>query len=524
MIAVEPPPHAALGGPAVEAGQVVVVQAEAAPHRLAGGEVEHLGGGEPRRGEVEQLGDHPEEGVRLAQRPVGEPHPDVGRALGALHVGPLLGEGRLHERREGLHVRAHHQDVARLQGRIVRQGVQDRVAHHLHLASAAVAGVDLQAPVGGVERHPLVGPAAERRPRRRPVGPHAGLEPGEQGAGLLVERPVVVEARPPAQHELHLARVPAPGAEQGVERHPGAAVVGAEPRPRALREGADALPQRGRGVEQEEVDLAVVGDGPEHVEVARRKARQAEERDALGELEDAGLLTQPPARVGQALRRARGAHPRAQPPPELGLPARAVRKGRIVAVGVVAGGPGAEHARPVDAVAVEQVGDVAHAREAPPGALGLLGGGAGPPPVQVGRQAREPRIAEVGVHHVEQRPHQALDQPRVTLAPDPGGGRQGVAHQPPGEREFDVRADPAGRGIAGTQARRERLGEPALDPARGDRDDLRGKRIPGRGLEQLRQPGDQTVRALRTVSVDHAGKGAGFWRWSLYTETVPATE
>ena len=104
-------------------------------------------------------------------------------------------------------------------------------------------------------RPPSGAPAAAGRPARRPGAGRAGCRPPRRAAGG--------RRGPPArQHELHLARVPPPGAEQGVERHPGAAVVGAEPRPRALREGADALPQRGRGVEQEEVDLAVSAMAP----------------------------------------------------------------------------------------------------------------------------------------------------------------------------------------------------------------------------------------------------------------------
>ena len=144
-------------------------------------------------------GHHAEHRVRLAQRPVGEPHPEVGRRArrppssdpSAAKVACTSGA------------------KVSTSGHITRMSRGSSVgssARACRIASrststwrrAAVAGVDLQAPVGGVERHALVGPAAQRRARRRPVGPHVGLEPGEQGAGRLVERPVVVDG-PPAR-------------------------------------------------------------------------------------------------------------------------------------------------------------------------------------------------------------------------------------------------------------------------------------------------------------------------------------
>jgi hypothetical protein len=76
---VEAPPDAALGDPVLEAGEVVVVEAEAPADRLAVGQVEHLRRGEPLLGEVDELGDEAQHRVRLAQGAVGETHPQVGR-------------------------------------------------------------------------------------------------------------------------------------------------------------------------------------------------------------------------------------------------------------------------------------------------------------------------------------------------------------------------------------------------------------------------------------------------------------
>jgi hypothetical protein len=45
-------------------------------------------------------------------------------------------------------------------------------------------------------------------------------------------------------------------------------------------------------VEQEEVDVAIGGERAEHVEVAGREPGQAEERQALRQLDEAGIFAQ----------------------------------------------------------------------------------------------------------------------------------------------------------------------------------------------------------------------------------------
>ena len=56
-------------------------------------------------------------------------------------------EACVQQRREGIDVRTHDQDVARLQRRITLQEVDEHITHHIDLAGCAVAGMDLQAPV-----------------------------------------------------------------------------------------------------------------------------------------------------------------------------------------------------------------------------------------------------------------------------------------------------------------------------------------------------------------------------------------
>ena len=70
-------------------------------------------------GEVEQLRGDPEQRVGAGQRPVGELHPELVRRVRALHV--TEAERRGDERCVVLDVRAHHQDVAGLEGRVVRE-------------------------------------------------------------------------------------------------------------------------------------------------------------------------------------------------------------------------------------------------------------------------------------------------------------------------------------------------------------------------------------------------------------------
>jgi hypothetical protein len=81
---------------------------------------------------------------------------------------------------EGLDVGAHDDDVAGLEGGVVGQEVEDGVAHHLHLAGPTVAGMHLQAAVAGFEDGPLILLAGEGGAGRVAVGPHVGLDTGQE--------------------------------------------------------------------------------------------------------------------------------------------------------------------------------------------------------------------------------------------------------------------------------------------------------------------------------------------------------
>lgn len=75
MECIEAPADAGSGDPVPHLLQVVVVETETATHRGRGSEVEHLRGGDPGIGEVEQLRQHSQQRIRLPQRAVRESHP-----------------------------------------------------------------------------------------------------------------------------------------------------------------------------------------------------------------------------------------------------------------------------------------------------------------------------------------------------------------------------------------------------------------------------------------------------------------
>ena len=313
--------------------EVVVVEAEAASHRLPVGQVEQLRGGHPAGGEVEQFADDREHRVGLAQRAVGEADAQIGCAGVALDDA----ERRLDQRCERLDVRAHHDHVARLERGIALQLVQDRVAQDLDLSRPAVAGVDADALVG------LVG-------GRRPVGADVGLDAGEQRVGARVDRVVVILGLAP-EHQLHLARVTAPRGEQPVLRQPRRVVLGPPARARCA---AQPLPQRGRGMQEEQVHVAAGRQRTQDLQPRRREPGQPEQREPRRQVDELRLLREPRAARLEPLGRARLTQLRAQASPQLGLPSR-----------LLPGRPRAHHLRPLKRVAVKQPGDVPDAAEPP---------------------------------------------------------------------------------------------------------------------------------------------------------------
>ena len=147
------------------------------------------------------------------------------------------------QRGEGLDVGAHDDDVAGFERRVGGQEVEDGVAHHLHLPAPPVTGVDGQAGVAPVEDGPVVA-SGQRQARRRPVGPHVGLDPPQERGWVAGPRlggidrmvmvddgGVVVDPGPAlriggGEDELHLPGVASPRPQQRVGGQPGRRVGG----------------------------------------------------------------------------------------------------------------------------------------------------------------------------------------------------------------------------------------------------------------------------------------------------------
>ena len=176
-------------------------------HRRRGAEVEDGRGGHPSVGWAGQPADHGEQWVELPQRPVGKPDPQPVTGMLRLGVGGVQPEGGGDQRREGLDVRAHHDDVPRLECRVIGQQPDQDLAQHLDLAVRSVRGVQHHATVGGIENR------AGDLGLRLAVGGDVGLQPAEQVVGCRRLRPgqvLVHEVRVGGGHrELQLPRVPA---------------------------------------------------------------------------------------------------------------------------------------------------------------------------------------------------------------------------------------------------------------------------------------------------------------------------
>ena len=241
----------------------------------------------------------------------------------------------------------------------------------------------------------------------------------------------------------------------------------------------EPLPERRRGVQQEEVDVAVLGQRLEHGQTAGGQPRQPEQGEARRQVGELRLRAQARARVLDPLGRPGLGDRRVQAPPQLGLPAVAAAARPLV-----------QQRRPVQRVAVVQRRQVADGREAPVGLGQVLG------------EQRQPRLAEAAVDDLQQRPDRPLGQPRVGLRVDARGRGDRGLREPPRRREVDVRADAVRAPGRSAQARRQALRQPPLHPARGDGDDLGRERVGRRHGEQLAERGDQPVGPLGAVDVE----------------------
>ncbi len=251
--------------------------------------------------------------------------------------------------------------------------------------------------------------------------------------------------------------------------------------------------------------VARVREGREDVELGRRQAGEAEQRQALRQVvEGDGGVGEGVEGVGQASGRVRdGGQVRAQAAPDLGLPRDLGGQGVAGAVDVLPGAPGAEHRGAVLGVAVEQLGEVADGDEAGRGGPVVSAGGAGAVLQVVGERA-QPGLVQVAVDDLQQGPEQSLAGPGVGVPRDVRGGGDGSVGDRAGGRERDVGEDPVvGVGCGGAEPGRQGLRDPALHAPGGHRDDLARERVLRRDGEQVAERVQQGVGAGRAVDVEH---------------------
>ena len=376
------------------------------------GEVEHLGGGDPAAGELDQRGGDGEQRVGAGEGAVGEPHPQPVGRVAAVGVGDDVGEpepGR-DQRRERLDVGAHHEDVARLEGRVVLEQPDQHLAQHVDLAGrrrGRRAPGRLRSSSAWTPRGALVGVGAC-------VGAEVGLQPAEQGgrASRRGSTGVGVAVGRPTASVRRSSRVSRPSeASSGWSTRVGGVVVGARHRRRRGRRRSSQ--SRGDGCGSQRWTSRCSPSAAQQLDLGDRAAgcgRTA--RAAPGRSRPS-----PPARsraerlgvpdVGRRLVDARDAAAATARPAS----SRSSSSAAAGAVGVAALAPVGDQARPLHGVRREEAGQ-------PPGdgvaavaaQLALV---AVEPVAEVGGEGRAPRLVEAGVDHLEQRPDQPVGVPRV---------------------------------------------------------------------------------------------------------------
>jgi hypothetical protein len=158
--------------------------------------------------------------------------------------------------------------------------------------------------------------------------------------------------------------------------------------------------------------------------------------------------------------------------------------------------PFQDHLGAVHAVVIEQICEMPDGREAPHRPFTRDG-------AKVVREILEPGLAQVGVHDLHQGPGRAGRNPGIVVRFVPARRCCGPSDQGPGKRKIDIGtySVPSGGGRAKPVG--QPLGEPPLDTAGGDGNDLGHHGIGQRLGEQVAEHPDQLIGALRSVHVQH---------------------
>ena len=452
--------------------QVVVGEPEPAAHRLGAGQVEHLAGGDPAAGELDQRAATAEQRVGAGRAPVGQPDPQPVGGVARPSTDVAEAEAGGDQRRVGLDVGAHHQDVARLEGRVVLEQPDQHLAQHVDLAGGAVAGVHLDRPVAarraGARRSGVGARWRAGRAWSQPsrVSGAGGIgvalvvgrdrassarcssrlsRPSEASSGWPTARPRVVVARRPARRRRSArARPRAPAEACGSQRWTSRSSPTARSSSTSVT-GSRVWPNS----ESRSGRSSAGGSAAQPGQRCRRAARRAAARRpaATSRRHSSGCQAQVGVERRRRPRRCPG--PRASRSAASAAARRTTRTGRPAAGRRSSGGPAA----------------------ARPRRRRRRGRGAGP-------SARAPRLVEAGV-----------DDRRAAARPagrGPTGRRARVpsssATSDRGLRNRTPAQTPSPAPGAAPSRWREPLGQPALDALGGHHHDLLGERVRRAGV------------------------------------------
>ena len=397
------------------------------------------------------------------------------------------------QRRERLDVRAHHQDVAGLERRVVLEQPDQHLAQHVDLACGAVAGVHLQAPV-------VLGAAAGAR------------APGPSGRGWRAGRAGASRAGWPARPVgLRLRRRPGSRRSRNVRRssrasRPSEASSGCPTRSAEVSSSrattpsrsAQRVPQRGRRLRQVEVYVAVPAERSEQLDLGDRQPGVPEQRQPVRQIEPvsagaraarrcagAGRPAGPRGPASAPVARARPASSRSCrvgcPAPSVSRPSRQSRdQGAAAARRTTRRGAASRIGDRVAAVAPQLAGLAVEAV------------------AEVERQRGAPRLAEAdrrwsraGARPAGRGPRRRRARGRAAARPATCGWRNRTPAQTPSPPRA-AGAEPVG----------EPLGQPALDTLGGHHHDLLGERVVQRGRQQLAERVGEQVGPRGAVEVE----------------------
>ena len=122
--------------------------------------------------------------------------------------------------------------------------------------------------------------------------------------------------------------------------------------------------------------------------------------------------------------------------------------------------------------------------------------------IEVGVQLGQPRLPEVCIDGLQQRPDEALRQPRVPVGVEARCGRDDLVDQSARRREDNVGAHAIGA-LADAQRTRQALGDPAFHAARRHSHDLGRERVGQRLAEYIPQRAGETICAIGAMDVQH---------------------